>query len=184
MSEVHKCPHGYKYTGPRACLVCGRPDQLKQMSEPKVKAPRVWSEELEDAAQKYAHEVDGCMSEPLVDFKAGAEWARCARQDPGGKMNSIGRKKSPSTFQPLWMKKKDEPLLCPAETSEAEAMAQLAAIQENYWKMVDEMSQDFTSQFLRGEDMAGEAGCTHDLKEYVGFTESYHYCTKCNEKVP
>ncbi len=27
-----------------------------------------------------------------------------------------------------------------------------------------------------------ETGCAHDWKNYLGFTESYKYCTKCNEK--
>lgn len=27
-----------------------------------------------------------------------------------------------------------------------------------------------------------EAGCNHDLKTYVGFSESYKYCTKCEHK--
>ncbi len=25
-------------------------------------------------------------------------------------------------------------------------------------------------------------GCNHDFKQYNGFTESYRYCTKCDEK--
>lgn len=24
--------------------------------------------------------------------------------------------------------------------------------------------------------------CIHEYKEYIGFTERYNYCTKCNEK--
>lgn len=24
--------------------------------------------------------------------------------------------------------------------------------------------------------------CRHQYKEYIGFTETYHYCIKCNEK--
>lgn len=26
------------------------------------------------------------------------------------------------------------------------------------------------------------SGCDHDWKPYIGFTESYKYCTKCPEK--
>lgn len=28
----------------------------------------------------------------------------------------------------------------------------------------------------------GHTGCNHNWKQYVGFTESYRYCTKCTEK--
>lgn len=27
-----------------------------------------------------------------------------------------------------------------------------------------------------------DTGCQHDFKTYVGFTDSFDYCTKCNEK--
>jgi hypothetical protein len=30
----------------------------------------------------------------------------------------------------------------------------------------------------------GESGCNHEFKEYVGLTESYKYCLKCDHKEP
>ncbi len=33
-----------------------------------------------------------------------------------------------------------------------------------------------------GPTAAENKACSHDWKEYVGFTQKYDYCTKCDEK--
>lgn len=42
--------------------------------------PKTPSEAIENAAQAYAYEVDGCHSEPFIDFKAG--WKMALEKDP------------------------------------------------------------------------------------------------------
>jgi hypothetical protein len=38
-----------------------------------------------------------------------------------------------------------------------------------------------TTQLMTTDDV-NEIKCSHDWKEYIGFTERYKYCTKCDNK--
>jgi hypothetical protein len=48
-------------------------------------------------------------------------------------------------------------------------------IHQYYYNMLPYFGAD--PAFVQSDE-----GCSHDWKNYLGFTESYEYCAKCNEK--
>jgi hypothetical protein len=47
---------------------------------------------------------------------------------------------------------------------------------------IDDVNKIFQYAILKMYEGVIEIKCSHDWKEYIGFTERYNYCTKCDTK--
>ena len=54
------------------------------------------------------------------------------------------------------------------------------AINEMYKNLIEASSPDDITYQYQPEHY--EIKCSHDWKEYIGFTERYNYCSKCDVK--
>lgn len=46
----------------------------------------------------------------------------------------------------------------------------------------DDITKIFLRAILKWYEGVPKIKCTHEWKEYIGFTERYKYCTKCDSK--
>lgn len=51
---------------------------------------------------------------------------------------------------------------------------------QTYQRVGNQVTISIGNRGIIGIDLGN--GCNHDMKKYVGFSESYKYCTKCDHK--